>query len=88
MTQSPHSGKHDADIVEGTGLAARPLLEVRYDRERIPSGCAIMSGSFLTGKPRHVGGMLHIHPTQAANDIEIQIGRLAQFSESSNIDKI
>jgi hypothetical protein len=31
MTQSPHSGKHDADIVVGTGLAARPLLEVRYD---------------------------------------------------------
>ena len=88
MTQSPHSGKHDADIVEGTGLAARPLLEVRYDRGRIPSGCAIMSGSFLTGKPRPVGGMLHIHPAQAANDIEIQIERLAQFSGSSNIDKI
>jgi hypothetical protein len=67
MTQSPHSGKHDADIVEGTGLAARPLLEVRYDRGRIPSGCAIIFGSFLTGKPRPVGGMLHIHPAQAVS---------------------
>jgi hypothetical protein len=64
-TQSPHSGKHDADTVEETGREARPLPEVRCDRGRIPSGYAIMSGSFLTGKLRPVGGMLQIHPAQS-----------------------
>ena len=49
--------------IVGAGAACKVLfLPAIHDRGRSPSGRAIMNGSFLTGKPRPVGGELHISP--------------------------
>ena len=62
-----------------------------YDR-RIPSGCATMSGSFLTGPPREAGeggkvGIVLRHPSMNSGQVLRMTGPIAAQPSAARNDR-